>query len=118
VHLDAFRVTHSPASQWVTDTDWNTSRLPPLGPPTLSSLPTLVLITQNLHVQLFCVRSTPQESKVTTISCSLEKHEARDMGGTTNLDSSAGFPTRSCTHAAIGLGYNGSVNPFYFELNR
>ncbi|KAI0256797.1 hypothetical protein BJV78DRAFT_1116968, partial [Lactifluus subvellereus] len=96
------------AREWVTDTGRNTSRLPPLGPAMLSSLPALVLITQNLQVQLCYVRSSAQESKVTTVSCSLSKHdEARDTGGaTSNLDSPPGSESRSCTHAAIGLGYN------------
>lgn len=78
----------------------------------LASLPTLVLITQNLHVQLCCVRSG-QQPKIT--SCSLEKYdELRDPNGVSpNLES---FESRYCTQAAIGLGYNGSCDAFYLEL--
>ncbi|KAI0306477.1 hypothetical protein B0F90DRAFT_1690235 [Multifurca ochricompacta] len=96
------------AREWVTDSGRKTSRLPPLGPAMLASLPTLVLIMQNLQVRLCSVRSSAQESKVTTMSCSLEKHdEARDMSSVTSiLDTPPGFESRSCTHAAIGLGYS------------
>jgi len=47
-----------------------------------------------------------------TVSRSLEKHdEHRDVNGTpSNLDSHPEFESRYCTHAAIGLGYNGSHN--------
>ncbi|KAI9466307.1 hypothetical protein BJY52DRAFT_347684 [Lactarius psammicola] len=96
------------AREWVTDSDRKSSRLPPLGPPMLASLPTIVLITQNLRVQLCCVRSSAQESKITTVSCSLEKHdEARDLSPvTSNMDTPPGLESHCCTHATIGLAYN------------
>jgi hypothetical protein len=114
--------THSPVWQWVADSGRNTLRLPPLGPAVLTSLPTLVLITQNFQVQLCCVRFGPQNAKIATVSCSLEKHEEpRDLNsGPSNLDSPSGLESRYCTHAAIGLGYNGSHNisfpVFTFEI--
>jgi hypothetical protein len=76
----------------------------------LASLPTLILVTQNLQVQLCCVRSGPQQPKIVVASCSLEKpDELRDPNNVpSNLDL---FDSRCCTHAAIGLGYNGS---YYF----
>lgn len=94
--------------EWVTDSDRKSSRLPPLGPPMLASLPTIVLITQNLRVQLCCVRYSAQESKITTVSCSLERHdEARDLSlVTSNMGNPPGFETHYCTHATIGLAYN------------
>ncbi|KAN0140728.1 hypothetical protein V8E53_001172 [Lactarius tabidus] len=96
------------AREWVTDPDQKSSRLPPLGPPMLASLPTIVLITQSLRVQLCCVRSTTQEPKITTISCSLEKRdEARDLSPVTpNMDIPPGLESHRCTHATIGLAYN------------
>ena len=99
----------SPARQWVTDPDQKSSRLPPLGPPMLASLPTIVLITQSLRVQLTCVKSATQEPKIMTISCSLEKRdEARDLSPVSpNMDIPPGLENRCCTHAAIGLAYNG-----------
>ena len=101
---------YSPVQQWVADSSRNTSRLPPLGPVVLASLPTLILVTQNLQVQLCCVRSGPQQPKIVVASCSLEKpDELRDPNNVPpNLDL---FDSRCCTHAAIGLGYNGS---YYF----
>lgn len=96
------------AREWVTDSDRKSSRLPPLGPPMLATLPTIVLITQNLRVQLCCIRSSAQEPKITTVSCSLEKHgEARDLSPvTSNMDTPPGLESRCCTHATIGLAYN------------
>ncbi|KAF8274923.1 hypothetical protein EI94DRAFT_1711996 [Lactarius quietus] len=97
------------AREWVTDSDQKSSRLPPLGPPMLASLPTIVLITQNLRVQLCCVRYGPQEPKITTIACSLEKRdEARDLSPVTssNIDIPPGLESHCCTHATIGLAYN------------
>jgi hypothetical protein len=75
----------------------------------LASLPTIVLITQSLRVQLCCVRFTAQEPKITSISCSLEKRdEARDLSPVTpNIDIPPGLESHCCTHAAIGLAYNG-----------
>jgi hypothetical protein len=107
---------YSPVQQWVADSGRNTSRLPPLGPVVLASLPTLILVTQNLQVQLCCVRSGPQPPKIVVASCSLEKpDELRDPNNVpSDLES---FDSRCCTHAAIGLGYNGSHNNFYPELN-
>ena len=107
-----------PARQWVTDSDQKSSRLPPLGPPMLASLPTIVLITQNLRVQLCCVRSSVQEPKITTMSCSLEKRdEARDLSPvTSNMDILPGLESHCCTHATIGLAYNGPHAIFSFEL--
>jgi hypothetical protein len=51
------------------------------------------------------------------VFCSLEKHdEARDTGGApSNLETSSGLESRYCTHAAVGLGYNGSLDTFYPE---
>ncbi|KAH9063340.1 hypothetical protein EDB87DRAFT_1557873 [Lactarius vividus] len=96
------------AREWVTDSDRKSSRLPPLGPPMLATLPTIVLITQNLRVQLCYVRSSAQEPRVTTVSCSLEKHdEARDLSPVTpNMDFPPGLESRCCMSAAIGLAYN------------
>lgn len=93
------------AREWVADSGRNTSRLPPLGPAVLASLPTLILVTQNLQVQLCCVRASPQQPKIVVTSCPLEKpDEVRDPAPS-NLDS---FDSRCCTHATIGLGYNES----------
>ena len=77
----------------------------------LASLPTLVLVTQNLQVQVCSVRFGTQQPQIAIASCSLEKHdELRDPNGApSNLDS---FESRYCTQAAIGLGYNGSHNVF------
>ena len=110
--LRSFRLS---VQQWVTDSGWNTSRLPPLGPAVLASLPTLVLVTQNLQVQLCGVRSGPQQPKIAIASCSLEKHdEFRDPNAApSNHDL---FESRYCTQAAIGLGYNGSHNLLYPEF--
>ena len=101
--------------QWVADSGRNTLRLPPLGPAVLASLPTLILVAQNLQVQLCCVRPGSQQPKIVVTSCSLEKpDELRDPNNVpSNIDS---FDSRCCTHGAIGLGYNGSHNFFYPEL--
>jgi hypothetical protein len=106
---------YSPVQQWVADSGRNTSRLPPLGPVMLASLPTLVLVTQDLQVQLCCVRSGPQQPKILITSCSLGKPDERREPNNvhSNLDS---FESRCCTHAAIGLGYIGSHVVFYPKL--
>ncbi|KAI0006126.1 hypothetical protein BJV74DRAFT_22263 [Russula compacta] len=99
------------AREWVADSGRITSRLPPLGPVVLASLPTLIIITQNLQVQLCCVRSNAQQPKIVTVSCSLERpDEARDVNVVpSNLDSPPESKSRHCTHAAIGFGYNESA---------
>src|SRR6266404_1462868 len=108
-----FRIDHSPARQWVTDSDRKSVRLPPLGPPMLALLPTIILITQNLRVQLCCIRCSAQEAKITTVSCSLEKNETRDLGSiSSNMDTPLGFESHCCTHATIGLAYNGQRSIF------
>lgn len=110
--IHCLRSFRSPVQQWVTDSGRNTSRLPPLGPVVLASLPTLVLVTQNLQVQLCSVRSGPQQSQIAIASCSLEKlDDLRDPNAApSNHDL---FESRYCTQAAIGLGYNGLHNIFY-----
>lgn len=78
----------------------------------LASLPSLILVTQDLQVQLCSFRSGPQQPNIVVASCSLEKpNELRDPNNVpSNLDS---FDSRCCTHAAIGLGYNGPYNIFF-----
>src|SRR5262245_50877029 len=94
--------------------------MPPRGPPTPVSSPTLLLVTQNQHLHVCYYRSYVSSLKI--MSCSLAcpevNSERRPLLG---HDISSGLGgVKLCVNAAIGLGYNGNnVNThinLYFTL--
>ncbi|KAI0273731.1 hypothetical protein BC834DRAFT_855279 [Gloeopeniophorella convolvens] len=90
--------------EWAIDSSRRTSRLPPLGPAMLVASPALVLVTQNMQFQVCNIRFNATLPKVTSISCSLGKHDG--SSAVPNSDPLPDLENRLCTHAAIGLGYD------------
>lgn len=97
--------------QWATDSSGLSTRLPPRGPRTPISNPTLLLVTQDHRVNVCYFRHYMPSLKI--ITCSLEQPG-------TVLDSQAHLvqdkslnTARQCFCAAIGLGYNGERLPAF-----
>jgi hypothetical protein len=99
--------------QWTTDTSGNSVRLPPLGPRTPVSSPTLALVTQNHQFTVCYVRNYVQSLQM--VSCPLT-HGSLTVESQRNLgpDISSGVNTiRLCISASIGLSYNGQFLPTF-----
>ncbi|KAG6866974.1 hypothetical protein C0991_003890 [Blastosporella zonata] len=89
--------------QWLSGTTpGSTTRLPPRGPHPAVSSPTLLLVTQDHHINLCYYRQYIPSLKFLT--CSIA-HPAATPEGQSAGDS--GPTIKRCFRAAIGLGYNG-----------
>ena len=83
----------------------NLTRLPPRGPRTLISNPTLVLVTQDHHVHITYLRqytSSLATMKRLLASPGITKEQFHASDNLENPRSN-----RQCIEAAIGLGYDG-----------
>lgn len=87
-------------------------RLPPRGPRTLISNPTLVLVTQDHHVHITYLRQ--YASSLATMKRSLTSPGLTKEQLTTDVAENP-RNNRQCIQAAIGLGYDGrfSINGLF-----
>ncbi|KAF8892522.1 hypothetical protein BD779DRAFT_1670216 [Infundibulicybe gibba] len=92
------------ARQWSINESGLPVRLPPHGPRTPVTNPTLLLVTKNHQAHLCYFRNYAPSFKI--LSCSLLQPTVVTEGhnGSDNRESITGLVY--CTHAAIGIGYN------------
>jgi hypothetical protein len=96
----------SPDREWVTNDLGSSSRLPPRGPHTPVSSPTLLLVTQNHLLQVCYLRAYIPLMKI--MSCSLQQPCVTVENHPTPVYDVANGPggIKFCSNAAIGLTYN------------
>ncbi|KAJ7430710.1 hypothetical protein B0H11DRAFT_2134605 [Mycena galericulata] len=89
--------------EWTIDDAGSPTRLPPRGPPTPISDPTLILVTENRWVTLCYIHHYSPSLK--TVSCSLSEPGSV---GVNPLEQGINRPgsVRICSRAAIGFAYN------------
>ncbi|KAG6917963.1 hypothetical protein DXG01_017147 [Tephrocybe rancida] len=98
--------------EWVSGTTpGSTMRLPPLGPRTPVSGPTLLIVTQDHNINVCYYRQYMTSLKFLT--CSIAQPAMSIEGQIAPGDS--GSTIKQCTRAAIGVGYNG-IN-FYSTID-
>lgn len=95
--------------QWITDSSGLSNRLPPRGPHTPISNPTLILVTQDLRVNVCYFRQYVPSLKI--ISCSLEQPGIVLDSHAHLVHDKSPNNARQCFCAAIGLEYNGNQYP-------
>jgi len=97
--------------QWITDSSGSSTRLPPRGPHTPVSSPTLLLVTQDHRVNVCYFRHYIPSLKI--LSCSLEQPGVILESQAHLVQDKSSNAARQCFCATIGLGYNGERFPSF-----
>lgn len=102
--------------QWSTNENGTFVHLPPRGPITPVSSPTLFLVTQDHRATLCYLRHFIPTLKMISISLTqadaTTEQQSRSVPEPDNISA-----LKLCSSAAIGLGYNGSHQPLLCKLD-
>jgi hypothetical protein len=99
---------YSSILQWIINDTGKPSRLPPRGPATPISAPTLLLVTQAHQLQVCYIRTYVPSLKI--MICSLIQPGVTSENKPHPIYGESGR-IKLCRHAAIGKGYNGDYLP-------